>query len=85
MFPLTFVETSLFTATTAGQPLQLEDGLPGTATNPDISAEVSGKDGELAGLLRVRDTILVEAQDQLDTLAHELATHGWPESWESLR
>lgn len=72
-FPLTFVETSLFTATTAGQPLQLEDGLPGTATNPDISSEVSAKDGELAGLLRIRDTLLVEAQDQLDTLAHELA------------
>ncbi|MEO9902824.1 flagellar hook-associated protein FlgK [Nisaea sp.] len=72
-FPLTFVETSLFTSTTAGQPLRIEDGLPGIATNPDISSEVSGKDGELAGLLRIRDTILVEAQDQLDTLAHELA------------
>ncbi|MEQ8332922.1 flagellar hook-associated protein FlgK [Nisaea sp.] len=73
MFPLTFVETSLFTATTAGQPLRIEDGLAGVATNPDISSEVSGRDGELAGLLRIRDTLLVEAQDQLDTLAHELA------------
>ena len=72
-FPLTFVETSLFTATTTGQPLRIEDGLAGVATNPDISSEVSGKDGELAGLLRIRDTLLVEAQDQLDTLAHELA------------
>ncbi|MBO6559990.1 MAG: flagellar hook-associated protein FlgK [Nisaea sp.] len=72
-FPLTFTETALFTSTTAGQPLQIEDGLAGTATNPNISSEVSGRDGELAGLLRLRDTILVEAQDQLDTLAHELA------------
>ena len=72
-FPLTFSETSLFTATTAGQPLRIEDGLSGTATNPDISSEVSSKDGELAGLLRIRDTILVEAQDQLDILAHEIA------------
>ena len=72
-FPLTFSETALFTATTTGQPLRIEDGLSGTATNPDISSEVSSKDGELAGLLRIRDTILVEAQDQLDILAHELA------------
>ncbi|UUX50497.1 flagellar hook-associated protein FlgK [Nisaea acidiphila] len=72
-FPLTFTETALFTSTTTGQPLQIEDGLAGTATNPDISSEVSGGDGTLAGLLRIRDTLLVEAQDQLDTLAHELA------------
>lgn len=73
LFPLTFTETGVFNATSTGQPLRIEDGLAGVATNPDISSEVINGDGKLSGLLQLRDTILVEAQDQLDTLAHELA------------
>ena len=74
IFPLEFTATAAFAPATDGNPLRIEDGFSTPATNPDISAETTANDGRIAGLLLLRDEHLRRAQDQLDTLAFQLAT-----------
>lgn len=69
--PISFVSTTTFTATVTGQPLQISNG----STNVSISADVSAGDGSLAGLVRIRDTLLPTVQVALDDLAFEVATN----------
>lgn len=68
---LSFSSTSTYTAATTGQPVQISTG----AANVSISAAISAGDGSLAGLLRIRDTILPNIQRGLDDLAFEVATN----------
>ncbi len=74
VFPLEFSATATFAPATDGNPLRIEDGFSTPATNPDISAEVTANDGRISGLLQLRDTNLRRAQDQIDSLAFQLAT-----------
>lgn len=69
--PLSFTATTTFTAGTTGSALQISNG-SGTTS---ISAAVSAGDGSLAGLLRIRDTLLPTVQVALDDLAFEVANN----------
>ncbi len=68
---LSFSTTNTYTAATTGQAIQINTG----ATNVSISTAISSGDGSLAGLLRIRDTILPTIQRGLDDLAFEIATN----------
>lgn len=70
---LSFNPTVSYTTATTGQPLRIENGAPTSAGYPSISSEITANDGRLAALLDLRDTILPQAQAQLDSLAFELA------------
>ena len=69
--PISFATTTTYTAATTGQPIQISTG----STSISISTNVSAGDGSLAGLLRIRDTLLPTIQTALDDLAFEVATN----------
>jgi flagellar hook-associated protein 1 len=69
--PISFVATNTFVAGNTVQPIQISTG----STTVSISADVSAGDGSLAGLLRIRDTLLPTVQTALDDLAFEIATN----------
>lgn len=70
-FPLDFTATNTFVAGTTGNNLSIST--LGVLTN--ITSEARDQsDGEIAGLLRLRDTLLPQAQAQLDAFAFELMT-----------
>ena len=68
---LSFSTTSTYTAATTGQAVQINTG----TANVSISTDISNGDGSLAGLLRIRDTLLPTIQTALDDLAFEVATN----------
>jgi len=68
---LSFATTATYTAATTGQAVQINTG----TANTSISTDISSGDGSLAGLLRIRDTLLPTIQTVLDDLAFEVATN----------
>ena len=65
LIPMSFVATSSLTAATAGQPVQLGGA--------DVTSSITAKEGSIAGLLNLRDTVLPEFQVVLDDLAFKVA------------
>ena len=65
LIPISFVATSSLTAATAGQPVQLG--------GVDVTSSITAKEGSIAGLLNLRDTVLPEFQVVLDDLAFKVA------------
>jgi flagellar hook-associated protein 1 FlgK len=63
---MSFASTAALTAATNGQPILL-----GTT---DITTSISSKDGSIAALLTLRDTVLPEFQAVLDDIAFAVAT-----------
>ena len=65
LIPMSFVATSSLTAATAGQPVQLGGA--------DVTSSITAREGSIAGLLNLRDTVLPEFQVVLDDLAFKVA------------
>ena len=65
LIPMSFVATSSLTAATAGQPVQLGGA--------DVTSSITAREGSIAGLLNIRDTVLPEFQVVLDDLAFKVA------------
>ncbi|MAZ97921.1 MAG: flagellar hook-associated protein FlgK [Rhodospirillaceae bacterium] len=63
--PMSFVATSSLSAATNGQPVQLGGA--------DITSSITAREGSIAGLLTLRDTVLPEFQVVLDDLAFKVA------------
>ena len=66
LIPMSFVATSSLTAATAGQPVQLGGA--------DVTSSITAREGSIAGLLNLRDTVLPEFQVVLDDLAFKVAS-----------
>ncbi|MDE0809885.1 MAG: flagellar hook-associated protein FlgK [Alphaproteobacteria bacterium] len=67
--PLSFTSTASITAASVTGAVQVSTG----AGTTSISTAIAAGDGSLAGLLRVRDTLLPNVQLELDDLAFEVA------------
>ncbi|MDC0997966.1 flagellar hook-associated protein FlgK [Rhodospirillaceae bacterium] len=63
--PMSFVATSSLSAATNGQPVQLGGA--------DVTSSITAREGSIAGLLNLRDTVLPEFQVVLDDLAFKVA------------
>ena len=66
LISMSFVATSSLSAGANGQPVQLGGA--------DVTSSISARDGSIAGLLSLRDTVLPEFQVVLDDLAFKVAS-----------
>lgn len=69
VYPLDFQSASAAVSDSAMSNVLLDDGLPGSQSS--IGGDITS--GRIAGLLKVRDELLPQMQDQLDALAYNLA------------
>ena len=69
VYPLDFQSASAAVSDSTMSNVLLDDGLPGSQSS--IGGDITS--GRIAGLLKVRDELLPQMQDQLDALAYNLA------------
>ena len=69
VYPLDFQSASTAVSDSTMSNVLLDDGLPGSQSS--IGGDITS--GRIAGLLKVRDELLPQMQDQLDALAYNLA------------
>ncbi|MEK9596112.1 MAG: flagellar hook-associated protein FlgK [Rhodospirillaceae bacterium] len=69
VYPLDFQPASAAVSDSTMSNVLLDDGLPGSQSS--IGGDITS--GRIAGLLKVRDELLPQMQDQLDALAYNLA------------
>ena len=69
VYPLDFQSASAAVSDSTMSNVLLDDGLPGSQSS--IGSDITS--GRIAGLLKVRDELLPQMQDQLDALAYNLA------------
>ena len=69
VYPLDFQSASVAVSDSTMSNVLLDDGLPGSQSS--IGGDITS--GRIAGLLKVRDELLPQMQDQLDALAYNLA------------